>query len=60
MTRRKFVQRVLKAGSAIVLGAWWVVKKSAPRRFVWAVKSKKYPGHLKPLRNIPKQSKWSG
>jgi len=60
MTRRKFVQKVVKAGSAIILGAWWLAKKAAPRKFVWAVKTKKYPGSLKSLRNITKQSKWSG
>ena len=60
MTRRKFVQKVIKAGSAIIVGAWWLAKKTAPRKFVWAVKRKKYPGPLKPLRNVPKQSKWSG
>lgn len=60
MTRRKFVQKVIKAGSAIIVGAWWLAKKTAPHKFVWAVKTKKYPGPLKPLRDIPKQSKWSG
>ncbi len=60
MTRRKFVQKLIKTGSAIIVGAWWLAKKAAPRKFVWAVKTKKYPGPLKPLRNITKQSKWSG
>jgi hypothetical protein len=60
MTRRKFVQKVIKAGSAVVLGVWWLAKKTAPRRFVWAVKTKQYPGRLRPLRNITKESKWSG
>ena len=60
MTRRKFVQKVIKAGSAIIVGVWWLAKKTAPRKFVWAVKTRKYPGPLKLLRDIPKQSKWSG
>jgi hypothetical protein len=60
MTRRKFVQKLIKAGSAIIVGAWWLAKKTGPRKFVWAVKTKKYPGCLKPLRSIYKQSKWSG
>jgi len=60
MTRRKFVKKVIKAGSAIILGAWWLAKKAAPRKFVWAVKTKKYPGSLKPLQDVSKQSKWSG
>jgi hypothetical protein len=60
MTRRKFVKKVIKAGSAIILGAWWLAKKAAPRKFVWAVKTKKYPGSLRSLQDICKQSKWSG
>lgn len=60
MTRRKFIQRLVKAGSAIIVGTWWLVKKAAPRKFVRAVRLKKYPGSLRPLRDISKQSKWSG
>ena len=60
MTRRKFVQKVIKAGSAVALGIWWLAKKTAPRRFVWAVRTKEYPGRLRPLRTITKESKWSG
>ena len=60
MTRRKFVQKVIEAGSAVVLGVWWLAKKAAPRRFVWAVKTKQYPGHLRPLQTITKEGKWSG
>ncbi len=60
MTRRKFVQKLMKAGSVIIFGAWWLAKKAVPRKFVWAVKTKKYPGRLKPLRDISKQSKWNG
>jgi len=60
MTRRKFIQKLIKAGSVIIVGAWWLVKKAAPRKFVLAVKLKKYPGSLRPLQDIHKQSKWSG
>jgi len=60
MTRRKFVQKLIKAGSAIIVGAWWLAEKATPRKFVWALKTKKFPGSLKRLRNITKQSKWSG
>ena len=60
MTRRKFIQKLIKAGSAIIVGGWWLAKKSMPRKFVWAAGLKKYPGSLKPLRDISKQSKWSG
>jgi hypothetical protein len=60
MTRRKFIQKLIKTGSAIIVGTWWLAKKAVPRKFVWAVKLKKYPGSLKPLHDIDKQSKWSG
>ena len=32
----------------------------SPRKFVWAFRLKKYPGSLRPLRDISKPSKWSG
>jgi hypothetical protein len=60
MTRRKFIQELIKAGSAIIVGAYWIAKKAAPRRFVRALGLKKYPGSLKPLQDIHEQSKWSG
>ncbi|MHC4595958.1 MAG: hypothetical protein ACYS9C_12605 [Planctomycetota bacterium] len=60
MTRRKFIHKLIKAGSAIAIGASWLVMKATPRKFMWAVRLKKYPGSLKPLRNISKQGKWSG
>ncbi len=67
MTRRKFIQKLIKAGSTILVGAWWLAKKAVPppsgvlrSKFVWAVKTKKYPGSLKPLQEVHKQSKWSG
>jgi hypothetical protein len=60
MTRRKFIQELLKAGVAVVIGVCWVAKKVSPRRFVWAGRLKKYPGSLKPLQDVNTQSKWSG
>jgi len=60
MTRRKFIKKAIQASSAIVVGVWWLAKKAVPRRFVQAVKTKKYPGSLKPLQNIFKPAKWSG
>jgi len=60
MTRRKFIRRLIKAGSAIVVGFSWLASKASPRKFIWAVRAKKYPGIVKPLRDISKQSKWSG
>jgi len=60
MTRRKFIRRLIKAGSAIVVGASWLISRASPRKFIWAVRVKKYPGSLKPLGDISKQGKWSG
>ena len=63
VTRRKFIHKLIKAGSAIIVGAWWLAKKAAPRKFVRALRVKKYPGSLSGpagLRDISKQSKWSG
>ncbi len=60
MTRRKFIRKLIKAGSAIIAGGWWLAKKATPRKFVRAARLKKYPGSLKPLGDIHKQSKWSG
>jgi len=63
MTRRKFIQKLLKAGSAIVIGTSWLAKKTVPRKFVRAVRLGKYPGRLfayGELQNISKQNKWSG
>ncbi len=60
MTRRRLIRELVKAGSVIVLGASWLANKATPRRFVRAVRLGKYPGLLKPLRDISEQSKWSG
>jgi hypothetical protein len=60
MTRRKFIQELLKAGTAVIVGVSWLVKKASPRRFIRALKLKKYPGVVKPLQNVHEQSKWSG
>ena len=60
MTRRKFIQELIKVGSAIIVGVYWLAKKAAPRKFVRALRLKRYPGLIKPLQGIHKQSKWSG
>jgi hypothetical protein len=44
----------------IAVGAWWLVKNASPRKFIRAVRQKKYPGPVKPLGDISKQGKWSG
>jgi hypothetical protein len=60
MTRRKFIQELIKGWAAIIVGVCWIAKKTAPRKFVRAIRLKKYPGFLKPLQDVNKQSKWSG
>lgn len=60
MTRRKFIHRLLKAGSLILVGAASLAKKAVPRKFVRAVRHHKYPGPLRPPHGILEQSKWSG
>jgi hypothetical protein len=60
MTRRKFIQRLINTGAAIVLGTWWLAKKASPRRFLRALPVKKYPGSLKSLGDVSKGGKWSG
>jgi len=60
MTRRKFIQKLIKVSLTVIVGTFWLIKKAAPRKFVRAVRLKNYPGSLKRLRNIHKQGKWSG
>lgn len=60
MTRRKFIHKLIKAGSVIAVSASWLISRASPRKFVRAIRVKKYPGSLKPLRDISEQSKWSG
>ena len=60
MTRRKFIRKLIGVGSTIVMGASWLVTKTSPRRFIRAVRLKKYPGRIRPLGDISKQSQWSG
>ncbi|HUW19965.1 MAG TPA: hypothetical protein VMW16_11745 [Sedimentisphaerales bacterium] len=60
MTRRKFIAKLIKAASAVIVGAGWLAGKADPRRFVRAIRLTKYPGSLRPLGDISKQGKWSG
>lgn len=59
MTRRQFLRKVVKAGSAIFVGTWWLVR-TAPRKFVRAVRLNKYPGSVKALPKILNSSNWRG
>jgi hypothetical protein len=60
MTRRKFIQALIKTGAGIIAGTCWLAQKAVPRKFVRAVKLSKFPGLLRPLKDIHKQGKWSG
>ncbi len=60
MTRRKFIRKLIKASSVIVVGISWLAKNTTPRKFVRAFRVKQYPGSLKPLQDISKQGKWRG
>jgi hypothetical protein len=67
MTRRKFIKKFITAGTVIIAGASWLVRKTVPppsgvlrSKFVRALRVKKYPGSLKPLGDVSQQSKWSG
>jgi hypothetical protein len=60
MTRRKFIRKVREIVLAIVGGTWFLARNVAPRKFVHAVKLKRFPGSIKPLQKIKSQGKWSG
>ncbi len=60
MTRREFIQSLIGIAAAAVVGIEWLAKKAVPRKFMWAEKVEKYPGLLKSLGDVYKQSKWSG
>jgi hypothetical protein len=59
MTRRGFLDKFLKLGTAALIGAWCFVKKADPRRFVRAGRAV-YPGKIKKLPKVFGQSKWRG
>jgi hypothetical protein len=60
MTRREFFQSVLKIVTAIALGAYFIADKVSPKRFIQAVRQKRYPGSVKQIPNIFTQGKWRG
>jgi hypothetical protein len=60
MTRRKFLQRIIFNGSAVLVGCIVLAKSVLPKRFIWAKPLSKYPGRLKSLGNITSKAKWSG
>lgn len=60
MKRRELIRRALGAGSLVLLGVSRLAKRVAPRRFVRAVKCRRYPGGFRPPYDIFRQSKWRG
>ena len=75
MTRREFFQSVLKTAAAVAIGAYLISDKSrtlnifnktmvrdkvSSRRFIRAVRQKRYPGSIRPLSDINTQGKWRG
>jgi hypothetical protein len=60
MTRRKFIHKLLGAGSLILAGAGLLAKKIVPGRFVRALRYHKYPGRFRAPDDIFNQSKWNG
>lgn len=60
MKRRELITRALGAGSLILLGVSHLAKRVAPRRFVRALKCRRYPGGFRPPHDIFRQSKWRG
>jgi hypothetical protein len=60
MTRRKFIQQLLKIGATVIVGISWLAEKTPLRKFIRADSLGKYPGVVRPLKDINKQGKWSG
>jgi hypothetical protein len=60
MTRRKFLQKMLTAGSAVLAAGLVLAKIVLPRRFLRAKPLSRYPGRLEALGDITSQAKWSG
>jgi len=60
MTRRKFINNLIKVAGVVAAGTWWAAKKAIPKKFIEAVPLKKYPGSLGKAAKIEKYGKWSG
>jgi hypothetical protein len=60
MTRRGFIESLMKAGAAAIVGMGWFFKETLPRKSVWANGLKKYPGRIKSMVKVFRQGKWSG
>jgi len=60
LKRRNFILRLIGAGALAAVAACRLAGKASPRKFLRAVRMKKYPGSVSPLRKIGTQGKWSG
>ncbi len=65
MTRRTFVRKLIETWPVIAVGVSALARKASAqkarlRKFVHAARMNQYPGSVKPLQDIFKQSKWSG
>jgi hypothetical protein len=60
MTRRKLLHQLLGSATAVALVSKWLITKAKPRKFVQALRVKKYPGSLRHIGNVCSQGKWSG
>jgi hypothetical protein len=60
MNRRKFLKKILMAGSSVLAVGFALIKTVVPRKFLRAKPTSKYPGRLKNMEDITTQAKWSG
>ena len=63
MTRRKFIEKLIKTSSSFIVLTLCLLKKAKPRKFTRALRSKIYPGTVvstDKFQKINKMGKWSG
>jgi hypothetical protein len=60
MTRRQFIRTLFMTGAAASIGLFRVAQRSVPRRIVRAAASARYPGRLRPLRQVDQPGIWRG
>jgi len=60
--RRRFVERVLTAGSALAVPLVWFADGTPLRRYAQAVRTGCYPGPLRKLRasDVTRRGRWRG
>ncbi len=60
MTRRQFIRTLFMAGAAASIGLFRMAQQAVPRRMIRAVATGRYPGRLRPLRQVDQPGKWRG